>query len=138
MDRNGKDVAVLISVEDLELLELLEDRMDIEAARRALEKEEFLDWEEFKKESGAGLRYTIKISRGAAKEFKKLEKSVQKRVQDAIDALGEDPRPPGVKKLKGSDELWRVRVGTYRVIYSVVEDEILVLVLRIRHRKDAY
>lgn len=52
LDRNGKDVAALISVEDLELLELLEDRLDIEAAREALLDDEFIDWDDLKKESG--------------------------------------------------------------------------------------
>lgn len=52
LDRNGKEVAALVSVDDLELLELLEDRMDVEEARRVLKEEEFISWDDLKDETG--------------------------------------------------------------------------------------
>ena len=82
--------------------------------------------------------YQIDIAKSAARDFKRLDGTVKRRVQVAIDALKENPRPPGVKKLEDSDDLWRIRVGDYRIIYSVVDDKLLVLVVRVRHRKDAY
>jgi mRNA interferase RelE/StbE len=55
-----------------------------------------------------------------------------------VDRLAEDPRPAGSKKLKGSDESYRIRVGDYRVIYDVLDVIRIVLIQRVRHRKDAY
>ena len=60
------------------------------------------------------------------------------RIRESINELAKDPRPPGSKKLKGEDRTYRIRVGDYRVLYEVYDQEILVLVIRIRHRKDAY
>jgi len=83
--------------------------------------------------------YRIVIGRSAEKEIRKLPSSVLKRVVNAISQLSETPRPEGCKKLKGSDEeLWRIRIGDYRVLYFI-EDEIqLVDIQRVRHRKDVY
>ncbi len=53
-------------------------------------------------------------------------------------ALAEDPRPRGCKKLAGREDIWRVRVGDYRVLYQILDDALLVLVVRVRHRKDVY
>jgi len=55
-----------------------------------------------------------------------------------IDALSGDPRPPGVEKLRGAENLWRVRVGDYRIIYTVRDEVVLVLVIRIGHRREVY
>jgi len=55
-----------------------------------------------------------------------------------IEALAQVPRPPGSKKLKGGKDLWRVRIGDYRVVYSVNDDEKEIQVTRIAHRREAY
>jgi len=83
--------------------------------------------------------YSISIKPSALKELSKLPKATVRRAEKAIDALAEDPRPDGVKKLKGSDEdLYRIRVGDYRIIYSI-EDEIKIVDIRkIGHRKEIY
>jgi hypothetical protein len=56
----------------------------------------------------------------------------------ATAALGDNPRPPGCVKLAGADDLWRIRVGQYRVVYAIREAELLVLVARVAHRRDVY
>ena len=56
----------------------------------------------------------------------------------AIEALADEPRPPGVKKLVGSEHIYRIRVGDYRVIYGIDDRALLLLVQRIRHRSDVY
>ncbi|MGA2053356.1 MAG: type II toxin-antitoxin system RelE/ParE family toxin [Opitutales bacterium] len=56
----------------------------------------------------------------------------------AIDALLENPRPPGGKAMTGLDKTWRIRVGEYRVIYEVQDDRLVVLVIRVGHRGDVY
>ena len=83
--------------------------------------------------------YTITINPSALKELSKLPKVTIKKAEKAIDSLANNPRPIGVKKLKDTKEdLYRVRVGDYRIIYSI-EDEIKIIdILRIGHRKDIY
>ena len=55
-----------------------------------------------------------------------------------MDALAANPRPKGVKKLSGPDDLYRIRVGDYRIVYQIHDDRLIVLVVRIGHRKDVY
>ena len=83
--------------------------------------------------------FTITINPSALKELSKLPKVTIKKAEKAIDSLANNPRPIGVKKLKDTKEdLYRVRVGDYRIIYSI-EDEIKIIdILRIGHRKDIY
>jgi mRNA interferase RelE/StbE len=69
--------------------------------------------------------------------LEKLPSDVQARILAAIDSLQDDPRPRGSKKLKGSEE-YRVRVGDYRVIYEIHEKTVVILIVRVSHRKDAY
>ena len=82
--------------------------------------------------------YSIKILRKAAKELRKIDRQYQGRIAEAIDALERDPRPHGCKKMQGYESRYRIRVGDYRVIYDIEDEQVVVVVLRIRHRKDAY
>ncbi|TPW76893.1 type II toxin-antitoxin system RelE/ParE family toxin [Schumannella sp. 10F1B-5-1] len=82
--------------------------------------------------------YAIAFDRRAAKEFAGLEKREARRVRDAIRALSEDPHPPGSIKLSGVDDLFRIRIGDYRVIYSVDDGILTVLVVRVAHRREVY
>ncbi len=61
-----------------------------------------------------------------------------RRVAAKLRALAEDPRPRGCQKLAGREDIWRVRVGDYRVLYQILDESLLVLVVRVRHRKDVY
>ena len=83
--------------------------------------------------------YTISINQSALKELQRLQKPAVKKIEKAITELAKNPRPAGVKKLKGNTEdLYRIRSGDYRVVYSI-EDEIKVIDIRkIGHRKDIY
>jgi len=74
----------------------------------------------------------------ALKELTKLDKPVARRVIKAIDALGDDPRPSGARPLVGYPNLWRIRVGEYRVVYSIQNAELVVLALRVAHRSSVY
>jgi len=67
-----------------------------------------------------------------------LPGKIQDRIFEAIDALVDNPRPRGCRKLRGRDSQYRIRVGDYRVIYEIDDKTVTVLILRIRHRKDAY
>lgn len=83
------------------------------------------------------LIYSIRILRSAEKVLVGLDVPVQKRLTEAIRGLAQSPRPPGAVKMAGQ-ELWRIRVGDYRVIYSIHDREIVVLITRIGHRREVY
>lgn len=68
----------------------------------------------------------------------KLPRDIQHRLDPALLALADNPRPPGCKKLQGREETYRIRVGDYRVIYRVEDDRLIVLVIEIGHRRDVY
>ena len=84
------------------------------------------------------MSYTIDFSHRAAHQFKDLPKQAQVRLKPKIDALAENPRPRGVEKLKGEDDLYRIRVGDYRVIYQIRDKSLIVLVVKIGDRKEVY
>jgi len=82
--------------------------------------------------------WAIQIEGKARKEFRRLDAQMRARILDALDALASDPvSAPGVKALKGRDA-YRLRVGDYRVIYEIDGDELVVLVLRVAHRREVY
>ena len=83
-------------------------------------------------------KYKIEISRTAEKQLKKLSKDDQKRVVAAILDLAENPLPKGSRKLTGFEDVYRIRVGHFRILYSCVARTLIVIVLKIGHRKDVY
>ena len=85
------------------------------------------------------MSYTVLFKESARKELYTLPGKTLKKVADAIDGLSINPRPTGVKKLKGQGEnLWRIRVGDYRIIYLIEDTIRIVNIRRIGHRKDIY
>ena len=83
------------------------------------------------------MTYTVLILRRAQRELAGLTGEPYERVKNAIQALADDPRPSGCRKLVGR-EGWRIRVGDYRVVYEIGDRERVVTVLHIGHRKDVY
>jgi len=85
------------------------------------------------------MSYKIAIARKAFKELAALPLKVNVQIVEAIDDLKENPRPTGCKKLKGeSEDIWRIRVGDYRILYFVEDTIRIVEIRRIGHRKDVY
>ena len=86
--------------------------------------------------------YAVSIKRSARKAIDRIpQRKLRERVEDAIEALGEDPRPDGAKKLGGTDAgtaLWRVKAGAFRVVYEVREEELVVLVVLVAQREGVY
>lgn len=82
-------------------------------------------------------KYTVYLSKRAKKELDKLSDSNAQPILSAIANLAEDPRPNGCKKLKGRDG-YRIRIGNYRVIYEVIDSQLIVDVITLGHRKDIY
>lgn len=84
------------------------------------------------------MSYSISYSSSVAKTFRKLDRATARRALQAIEKLAEEPRPPGCVQLKGGDGEFRIRVGDYRVVYDVEDEKLIVLVLRLGHRREVY
>ena len=85
------------------------------------------------------MTYAVEISSSAAKSLAKIDKLTRLRIVGAIELLAIDPRPPGVKLLRGGEQgRWRARVGDYRIVYTIEDDRLIVLVLRVAHRREVY
>ena len=82
--------------------------------------------------------FEIQIAASAAKAFRKLDKAAQTRLARLIDSLALNPRPQGSKKLQNEHDLYRVRSGDYRIIYSIQDRLLIVLVVAIGNRKNIY
>ncbi len=82
--------------------------------------------------------YEIEISRTAETQLRKLPEEDQRRVARAVLALAEEPHPRGSRMLSGYDDVYRIRVGRYRVLYSVIERRLVIIILKIGHRKGIY
>ena len=84
------------------------------------------------------MTYRIELTKTAARELAAAPKPMLKRLDACILGLAKDPLPPGVKKLKNSDGLYRVRVSDYRIIYRIEQEVLTVLVVRVGHRREVY
>jgi mRNA interferase RelE/StbE len=83
--------------------------------------------------------YQITIKKSAAKELEAIAPKEAKKIVSEIRSLADNPRPSGCKKLKGKiEELWRIRIGNYRVLYSIEDMVKVVDIKRVGHRKDIY
>jgi mRNA interferase RelE/StbE len=82
--------------------------------------------------------YRVELSRSATKDLRAIDRKWIPKIVEAIEALESDPRPQGCKKLVGSDHTYRLRVGDYRVVYDIQDDMLIILVVRVRHRRDVY
>jgi mRNA interferase RelE/StbE len=82
-------------------------------------------------------KYKIYIKPTAVKELQKIPKRDVNKIIDKIRSLASNPRPPGCEKLS-ADEKYRIRQGRYRILYSIEDDNLVVLVIKIGHRKDVY
>jgi mRNA interferase RelE/StbE len=84
------------------------------------------------------MAYTVEFTNSALREFKALERAMQRRISTRIDDLARSPFPPGVKRLHAELDLYRIRVGDYRVLYRVDGKRLTVLVVKLGHRRDVY
>jgi mRNA interferase RelE/StbE len=82
--------------------------------------------------------YQVVINKKAQKEIDALPSYIKGNVDEHILALGENPRPSGCIKLKGEDNLYRIRIGDYRVVYAIEDEICIVDVVKVAHRKEVY
>lgn len=84
------------------------------------------------------MAYSVLLAPSAERQLKALAEATQKRIVKRLKTLQQSPRPQGVKKLSGEDALYRIREGTYRIIYTIQDKELIVLVVKIGDRKEVY
>jgi len=82
--------------------------------------------------------FSIKWKSSAKKELKKIDRTEISKILSEIEKLSQEQYPSNHKKLLGTEHIYRIRVGNYRVIYSVINDELVIEVIRVRHRKEVY
>lgn len=80
----------------------------------------------------------IQFSERGRREFESLPLDIQRRILPKLDALAYDPRPPGVVAIAGKHKAYRIRIGDSRVVYSIDDDILLVLIVRAGHRRNVY
>jgi mRNA interferase RelE/StbE len=83
-------------------------------------------------------RYRVEVTPASRRSLRRLDRQAQRRVQAAIELLATDPRPPGAKALQGRRGYIRVRTGDYRIVYTVRDEVLLVLVVALGHRREIY
>ncbi|HET9477661.1 MAG TPA: type II toxin-antitoxin system RelE/ParE family toxin [Dehalococcoidia bacterium] len=81
--------------------------------------------------------YRIEYEARARKELTALPRHVRRQVSEAIEHLSTDPRPPGCRKISGTEDGYRIRVGRYRVIYGVKEQVLVIVIVRVAKRDEA-
>lgn len=84
-------------------------------------------------------RYAVEFERAARRQIEAIrDRRLRGRLEAAIQALAEDPRPPGVRKMAGSERRWRVRVEDWRIVYEIEDERLVVLVVRVAKRDEVY
>lgn len=84
------------------------------------------------------MAYSILLAPPAERQLKSLAEPAQKRIVKRLKSLRENPRPHGVKKLAGEEDLYRIREGDYRIVYTIQDKKLIVLVVKIGDRKEVY
>jgi mRNA interferase RelE/StbE len=82
--------------------------------------------------------YLVEVRPAARKALESITTRDRDRISRAVESLAENPHPHGSKKLRGGEGFWRIRVGDYRVIYTVIQDRLVVVVVTIGHRREVY
>ena len=84
------------------------------------------------------MTYSVRVAPAAARQLRKLDPADRRRVQAVIELLAADPRPPAARQLVGGVGEWRVCTGYFRIIYEIHDGELIVLVVKVGHRRDVY
>jgi len=82
--------------------------------------------------------YAIEWKRSAVKELRALPKEAIGRILKAVEGLATEPFPPGTRKLAGAESTFRIRDGVYRIIYTVAQQQLVIEIIRVAHRREAY
>lgn len=140
LTRRGQEVAAIVSTDSLKLLQKIEDTIDIEDAMKALsEGGNNLSSQEVWKQLGLqNMTYSIEFRPSVLKSLKRLPKQDLVKIKNKIDSLSKNLPDPTTTKLKGNNPFHRIRAGNYRIIYEINNNQLIVLVVKIGHKKDIY
>lgn len=84
------------------------------------------------------MKYSVEVSKSAARSLRKITPQIRHQIYAALKELEHTPRPVGVRKVVGAEDTWRIRVGNYRVVYTIKDNKLLVVVVRVGHRREVY
>ncbi len=84
------------------------------------------------------MAYVVEIDTKAAREIRQLPRHEQERIITRALALADHPRPAGCVKLSGVSDYWRIRSGNYRIIYQILDARLVIIVVKVGHRRDVY
>ena len=84
------------------------------------------------------MKYTVIISRASQKVINRLDGDMHARIIRKLETIEDNPRPMGIEKLTGPDNLYRVRVGDWRIVYAIQDRNLVVLVVKVAHRREVY
>lgn len=86
------------------------------------------------------MSYAVKFYKDAIKNFKKLDKTTRNRILDNINILAQNPKNKelDIRRMQGTENKYRLRVGTYRVVYSIIDEELIIIIIRVGARRDVY
>lgn len=84
------------------------------------------------------MTYLVTLAPAAVRQLRRFDPQIRRRIQAAIELLGTQPRPPAATKLVGGAGEWRVRTGDHRIVYEIQDEQLLVLVLQVGHRREVY
>lgn len=84
------------------------------------------------------MKYTVRMPARVVKALDRLPRAVRGRIVRKLEALEDDPRPAGSEKMAGSNDLYRIRAGDWRIVYAIQDRELVVIVIRIGHRREVY
>lgn len=82
--------------------------------------------------------YTVEFRPAALRDLRQIPKQILLRIGRKIDSLADNPRPPGIEKLSGGENSYRIRVGDYRILYEIRDTALLIIIVRARHRREVY
>lgn len=83
-------------------------------------------------------RFTVEFSTSVLRQLDKLPPKISHKLVEAAESLGDSPYPIGTKKMQGGQDLWRIRVGDYRIVYRIEGHRLVVLIVKIGHRREVY
>jgi len=84
------------------------------------------------------MKHTVVITRSPQKALDRLESDMYARITRKLEELEDNPRPMGVEKLSGREDLYRVRVGDWRIVYAIQDQKLIILVVKVAHRREVY
>ena len=140
LTRRGQEIVALVSMDEFKLLQQIEDHIDIEDAKKALaDPGDNIPAQDVWKLLGLQhMPYSVEFRPAVLKSLKQFPKRDLVRIKKRIDDLSSNLPDPNMTKMKGKNAFHKIRSGDYRIVYEIHDDRLVILIVRIGHRKDVY